>query len=79
MCIEDGIEKETLKNIITQLNAIDLAFERGEADVLLKQAEAEVEEKAKAWCAKHGLEYDPTDDATATEQINAAVKRVRAA
>lgn len=36
------------------------------------------EKMVKEWCAKHGLEYNKTDDKSAQELINVAVKRFRA-
>ena len=44
----------------------------------MKEADEYAEKKIKEWCAKHGLEYNPTDEESAQEFINAAVKRVRA-
>ena len=60
------------------MDKIDRAFEGGESGALMKEADEYLQEKARAWCAKHGLEYDPTDDTSAADLINAAIKRVRA-
>ena len=61
-----------------KMDEIDKAFESGEADALMKEADEYAEKKVKEWCAKHDLEYNPTDEESAQEFINAAVKRVRA-
>jgi len=44
----------------------------------MKEADEDAEKKIKEWCAKHGLEYNPTDEESAQEFINDAVKQVRA-
>ena len=77
MLIEDEIRIDELRSLLEQMHKIDQAFERGESDALMKEADEYAEKKAKAWCANHGLEYNPADDTPAVELINAAVKRVR--
>ena len=78
MLIEEGIGIDELRNLLEQMDKIDQAFESGETDVLMKEADEYAEKMVKEWCAKHGLEYNPTDEESAQEFINAAVKRVRA-
>ena len=89
MLIEEGIGVDELKSVLEQMDKIDQAFESvrfahrrlrltGKADALMKEADKYAEKMVKEWCAKHGLEYNPTDEEAAQEFINAAVKRVRA-
>ena len=78
MLIEEGIGIDELRSTLQQMDKIDKAFESGEAAVLMKKADEDAAKKIKEWCAKHGLEYNPTDEESAQEFINAAVKRVRA-
>jgi len=60
------------------MDRIDQAFESGETDGLMKETDEYAEKKVKEWCAKHGLEYNPTNEESAIEFINAAVERIRA-
>ena len=78
MLIEEGIGIDELRSVLEKMDNIDQAFESGEAEVLMKEADEYAEKMVKEWCAKHCLEYNPTDEESAQEFINAAVKRVRA-
>ena len=78
MLIEEGIGIDELRSVLEKMDKIDQAFESGEIETLMKEADEDAEKKIKEWCAKHGLEYNPTDEESAQEFINAAVKRVRA-
>lgn len=78
MLIEEGIGIDELRSLFEQMDKIDQAFERGEEEPLMKEADEYADKMVKEWCAKHGLEYNPTDEESAIEFINAAVKRVRA-
>ena len=78
MLIEEGIGIDELRSILEKMDKIDQAFESGERETLMKEADEDAENKIKEWCAKHGLEYNPIDEESAQEFINDAVKRVRA-
>lgn len=78
MLIEEGIGVDELRNVLEQMDKIDRAFESGKADALMQEVDEYAEKMVKEWCAKHGLEYNPTDEESAQEFISAAVKRVRA-
>jgi len=78
MLIEEGIGIDELRNLLERMDRIDQAFESGETDGLMKETDEYAEKKVKEWCAKHGLEYNPTNEESAIEFINAAVERIRA-
>jgi hypothetical protein len=77
MLIEEGIGVDELRIVLEQMDKIDQAFESGKADALMKEADEYAEKIVKEWCAKHGLEYNPSDEEVAQEFINAAVNRIR--
>ncbi|MBM3241600.1 type II toxin-antitoxin system prevent-host-death family antitoxin [Candidatus Poribacteria bacterium] len=76
--IEEGIGIDELRSTLQKMDKIDKVFESGKTEVLMKEADEYAEKMVKEWCAKHGLEYNPTDEESAQEFINVAVKRVRA-
>ncbi len=76
--INQLFNKDELRSVFEQMDKIDKAFESGEIDALMKEADEYAEKGGKERCAKHGLEYTKTDEESAQEFINAAVKRVRA-
>jgi len=78
MLIEEGIGIDELRSILEKMDNIGQAFESGEVETLMKEPDEYAEKKIEVWCAKHGLEYNPTDEESAQEFINGAIKRVRA-
>ena len=74
--IAEGATNEELQQLIADMDKIDREFEMDPVK-LRREAKQYSDQKLREWCAKHGVEYNPTDDLAISDFINDAIKQVR--